>query len=69
MAGRPQIKQADLNAMRKLAKSLNKTPVDMRHIVAYVMHYCGASYEEIGITFEISRQMAKTLVDQTEGAL
>jgi hypothetical protein len=69
MAGRPQIKQADLTAIARLNKSLNKGVVDLRPVLAYVMRYCGCSYEEIGMAFGVSRQMGKTLVESAEKQL
>ena len=68
MAGRPQIKRADLNALRKLVKAMD-TVNDHSPMIAYVMRYCGCSNEEIGMVFDVSRQAGSSLANKVEKAL
>ena len=62
MAGRPTQKKANIEAIKKA----RQTGVDTRPLVAYVMRNCGCTYAEIGQVFDITRQMAETLVKQVE---
>lgn len=62
MAGRPTQKKANIEAIRKARQA----GVDTRPLVAYVMRNCGCTFAEIAQVFDITRQMAETLVKQVE---
>jgi hypothetical protein len=65
MAGRPTIKKADIAAIKQLNATAGSM-VDLRPIIAFTMRSCGCTFDEIGEAFDVTRQMAKTLVDQAE---
>lgn len=66
MAGRPIQKKADILAIQK---AKDASVFDTRPLIAYVMHNCGCTYAEIGQVFDITRQMAETLVRGIEAKL
>ena len=65
MAGRPTQKKANIEAIRKIRQA----GVDTRPLIAYTMRNCGCTYSEIGQVFDITRQMAETLVKQVERSI
>lgn len=68
MAGRPTQKKANIKAIKKLPQ-FKEHPVDTRPLIAYVMYNSGCTYAEIGKVFDVTRQMAETLVKSVEKTL
>ena len=67
MAGRPLSDKANTRAIRKLNKMSDV--VDLRPIVAYVMHHSGCTWAEISRTFGVNRQTAESIVKELESKL
>jgi hypothetical protein len=64
MAGRPKQKKANIEALKKLDAA--NTIIDTRPLIAYVMRHTGATFNEIGEVFDVSRQMAQTQFERAE---
>ena len=68
MAGRPQSKKANVEALQRLVLSVDSI-VDLRPVIAYTMHHTGATSREIGEVFGVSRQMADIYIEQAQEIL
>lgn len=68
MSGRPTQKKADIPAIQNMLVNSKKL-VDLRPVIALTMRSCGCTFEEIGQVFDISRQMAETLIKKAEREL
>lgn len=61
-------KVADTQAIQKLEVYSNDI-IDLRPIIAYTMRKSDCTFTEIAEVFNISRQFAKTIVDELEADL
>ena len=65
MAGRPKQEKADITALKKLNNTTSEL-IDLRMLTAYIMKKSGCTYSEIAAVFDITRQMAETIVKKAE---
>ena len=56
----------DTTAIKLLQDS---SALDLKHVIAYTMHYCGCTYEQIGEVFGFTRQQAKNVVDSVKASI
>ena len=68
MAGRPKQVKANVAGLKKVVAQEGKL-INLRPAISVIMYYSGCTYTEIAEVFDISRQMAETLVKNAESEL